>query len=194
MNSLIPIIKELERIYDLLAKDFALKYDRPIITVQTRGRMKSTTGWFVNSKWMKGKKEISEINLCAEELKRHPVETLIHEMVHYANNCEDIEDCNAHQYHNKAFKAKAENYGLTVKKDGRHGWSDTSLSDKLKAKLAKYNIDNKLFELYRKENISVSLPTKMKKYSCGCTTLRCATNLQAKCLKCNNDFIVEENE
>jgi hypothetical protein len=194
MNSIIPLIKELERIYDLLAKDFSLKYERPIITVQTKGRSKSMLGWFSKERWQYNKKEIGEINLCAEELKKDPIETLIHEMTHYVNSQEKIEDCNNAGYHNKTFKTKAESYGLNVEKNGRHGWGLTSLSDNLKEKLKLYNIDYKLFELYRKESVHFTLPTKMKKWSCGCTTTRCAVDLKAKCLKCNNEFFLKEQE
>lgn len=191
MNSIIPLIKELERVYDTLAKRFDLKYDRPIITIQTKGRQQSL-GWYWNNKWQYKKKEIGEINICAEELNKNPIETLIHEMVHYSNSCQKIEDCNTQQYHNKAFKTRAENYGLNVEKDGRNGWGLTTLSDKMKEILKELDINYKVFELFRKENIKIVAPTKMKKYSCGCTTIRCATDLKAKCLKCNNEFIIQE--
>jgi len=191
-NSIIPIIKELERVYDALAKIFELKHDRPIITIQTKGRQKQALGWHWTDKWEIGKKSISEINICAEDLNKNPIETLIHEMAHHANSCDKIEDCNNSGYHNKAFKTKAESYGLNVEKLGRHGWANTSLSDKLKGILNTLKIDYKVFELYRKEHLTITAPTKMKKYSCGCTTIRCATDIQAKCLKCNNNF--EEKE
>lgn len=188
MNSINPIIKELERVYDALAKDFKLKASRPIITVQTKGRQKDTLGWYWSEKWQLDKKEIGEINICAEGLNKQPIETLIHEMVHYANYCEKTEDCNAHQYHNKNFKTKAESYGLNVEKQGRHGWAFTTLSDTLKPKLEKLKINYKLFKLYRKTSRSLTLPTKMKKYRCDCTTVRCATDLNAKCLSCSKEF------
>jgi len=116
MNSIIPIIKELERIYDVLSNHFNLKYERPIITIQTKGSQRTTLGWYCDKKWFNGKKEIAEINICAEEIKKNPIETLIHEMVHYSNSCEEKEDCSVHQYHNKIFRDLAENYGLNVKK------------------------------------------------------------------------------
>lgn len=191
-KSLIPIIKELERVYDILAKKFNLsKYPRPLITIQTQGRQKNTLGWYGANRWKEGKKEIPEINICAESLNKNPIETLIHEIVHYHNSCEKIEDCNQHQYHNKHFKSRAENYGLSVEKDGRHGWGDTSLSDNLKLYLKTLNINYKVFELYRTVPISITAPTKLRKFRCDCTTVRCATDLQAKCIKCGKEFIEE---
>jgi hypothetical protein len=191
-NSIIPIIKELERVYDALSLKFDLKYPRPIITIQSKGRQKQTLDWHWADKWEVGKKTISEINICAEELNKNPIETLVHEMVHYSNTCDKIEDCNSQQYHNKAFKVRAENYGLNVEKAGRWGWAFTSVSDKLKKMLEEIKPNETIFKLYRKEHLSITAPTKMKKYSCGCTTIRCATDLSAKCLKCNNEFEVKE--
>ncbi len=191
-NSIIPLIKELERVYDILAKDFNIKQERPLIIIQTKGRQKNTMGWFAENRWQKNKKEIGEITLCAEHLKNNPIETLIHETVHYINSCEKIEDCNNSGYHNKHFKLRAENYGLNVEKDGRHGWGLTSLSKELEEKLKKINIDSKIFELYRKEYPSITTPTKMKKWKCDCTVVRCAVDLEAVCSKCNKKFEVQE--
>jgi len=191
-NSIIPIIKELERIYDALAIIFKLQHSRPIITIQTKGRQKQTMGWHWAEGWKRGKKTYSEINICAEELNNNAIETLIHEMAHYSNHCEKIDDCNNQQYHNKKFKERAELYGLNVEKDGRHGWGETSLSDNLKKILERIKPNESTFKLYRKTHLTITTPTKMKKYKCECTTIRCATDLKAKCLKCNNEF--EEQE
>jgi len=191
MNSIIPLIKELERVYDLLSTKFELKHDRPIITIQTKGREK-TLGWFSNNRWQHDKKEIGEINICAENLNKDPIETLIHEMVHYSCACEKINDCNNAGYHNKEFKKKAETYGLNVEKMGRHGWGFTKLSENLDKQLKELKIDYKVFELFRKESLRITAPTKMKKYRCTCTTVRCATDLQATCKKCDKEFATLE--
>ena len=192
-NSICPIIQELERIYDILADKYGLGKlaKRPIITIQTKGSKKNTLGWYGANRWASGKKEINEINICAESLNKNPIETLIHEMVHYHNSCEKVKDCNAHQYHNKHFKERAENYGLNVEKDGRHGWAFTSVSPKLKKFLDTIKINKEVFNLYRQTQISIKAPTKLKKFTCGCTIIRCATELRAKCLKCNNEFTEE---
>lgn len=187
-NSIIPVIKELERIYDELAPKLNFKMTRPIITIQTRGSRKLLLGWYGADRWLQNKKEIGEINICAEELNGNPVETLVHEIVHYSNNCEKKSDCNSQQYHNKIFKEKAESYGLNVKNDGRHGWSETSISEKLQKILDLIKVDKEVFKLYRKSYISTSAPTKMKKYRCECTIVRCATDLQATCNKCKKPF------
>ena len=167
-NSIIPIIKELERIYDAVNAKFDFKYVRPLITIQTKGSQKNTLGWFGADRWQHDKKEIAEINICAESLNKNPVETLIHEMAHYANHCEKVEDCNSQQYHNKHFKIRAENYGLNVEKEGRHGWGLTSISERLQIILNDIKVNQEVFKLYRKTHLSITAPTKMKKYKCDC--------------------------
>lgn len=191
-NSIIPIIKELERVYDALSLKFNIKFTRPLITIQSKGRQKNTLGWYWDKKWQYNKKEVGEINICAEDLNKNPIETLVHEMVHYVNACEKVEDCNNAGYHNKLFKEKAESYGLNVEKNGRHGWGLTSLSDNLKKIIAEIKPNENTFKLYRKAHLKIVAPTKMKKWTCGCTTIRCAVDLQAQCLKCNKNF--EEKE
>lgn len=186
-NSIIPVIKELERVYDILSKQFDLKYNRPIITIQTKGR-KKILGWYSDNSWENNKTEIGEINICAESLNKNPIETLIHEMTHYSNACDKIDDCNASQYHNKHFKKRAESYGLNVNKDGRHGYALTTVSKNLQKTLDNIKIDYKVFELYRKQSLSIKAPTKMKKYKCDCTIVRCAVDFKAQCLKCNKQF------
>jgi hypothetical protein len=187
-NSIIPVIKELERIYDELAPKLHFKMARPIITVQTRGSRKLLLGWYGAERWHQDKNVIGEINICAEELNGNPVETLIHEIVHYSNSCEKKPDCNSQQYHNKIFKEKAESYGLNVKNNGRHGWAETSIGETLQKTLDGLKIDKEVFTIYRQSNISSPTPTKMKKYRCECTTVRCATDLQAICNKCKKPF------
>jgi hypothetical protein len=142
--------------------------------------------------WEHEKKEIGEINICAESLNKNPVETLIHEMSHYANHCEKILDRNNAGYHNKNFKVKAENYGLNIEKMGRHGWALTKVGEKLQIILNDLKINHEVFKLYRKTQLTMVAPTKMKKYRCTCTTVRCATELHATCDTCKKSFQLEE--
>lgn len=189
LNSICPVIQELERVYDGLCKILKVKKSRPIITIQTKGRS-SILGWHWKDKWQnKNKKLVSELNVCAEALNKNPIETLIHEMVHHHNSLDGISDCNSQQYHNKHFKNKAESYGLNVFKRGRLGWAETSLSDSLKQTLKTLKVKDEVFTLYRKENIKSSkAPTKMIKYRCDCTTVRCATDLNGTCNSCQKLF------
>ena len=58
--------------------------------------------------------------------------TLLHEMVHYYNYENGIQDCSrGNTYHNRRFKAAAEAHGLIVEHSDKYGWSHTSPSDEL---------------------------------------------------------------
>ena len=100
--------------------------DAPVFTlIPNRGRQ-SYYGWYWQGRWKDGKKSLPEINITADTLKRSVEEicnTLIHEMAHYKNNVEGINDCNANQYHNKHFKRRAEEFGLTVEKLKNKGYA-----------------------------------------------------------------------
>lgn len=193
-NSLIPAIKELERVYDLVAEHYKFVAPRPIITIQTKGRSKCC-GWHWKEKWADGKISLSEINICAEVINEHAVQTLIHEMCHHHNAVEGIIDCNsASQYHNKRFKERAEMYGLNCEKAGRFGWAMTTLGEELKKFLTEIKVNNEVFNLIRKETERTVAPTKMKKWSCGCTNLRVAVELNATCNSCNKKFEKQEEE
>ena len=115
--------------------------DAPVFTlIPNRGRQ-SYYGWYWQGRWKDGKKSLPEINITADTLKRSVEEicnTLIHEMAHYKNNVEGINDCNANQYHNKHFKKRAEEFGLTVEKLKNKGYARTELGEKAKNLVKKY--------------------------------------------------------
>jgi hypothetical protein len=117
-----------------------------IITIGTRGR-KAAFGWFRPEGWKKGKDDkMHEINICAEYLSRsidEVLETLIHELVHNFNKQKGIKDCSATNWHNKHFKATAEQFGLIVEKMEGKGWAKTSLGLKAKEAIKSFNLDSK---------------------------------------------------
>ena len=58
--------------------------------------------------------------------------TLLHEMVHYSNYENGIQDCSrGNTYHNKRFKACAESHGLCVSYSDKYGRSHTEPSESL---------------------------------------------------------------
>ncbi len=77
--------------------------------------------------------------------------TLLHEMVHHYCFLNDIKDTsNNGVYHNRKFKEEAEKRGLIIDKAQTIGWSLTTLKDETKSLINKLNIDEKVFEYYRK--------------------------------------------
>ena len=57
-NTIIEVIKELEKIYGIIAKKFNIFYPIPLITIQSKGRKKNTLGWYSKDKWLKDKEDL----------------------------------------------------------------------------------------------------------------------------------------
>jgi len=171
---------------------FQVAFPKPVIAIQTKGK-KNALGWFVGDKWENAvDKSIAEITIAAEHLKGEPediAETLIHEMTHYANNLAGVKDCSSFQYHNKQFRERAESVGLVVER-GPRGWAYTKLGPELLEKVKSAALDPQAFSLFRTGVKPQKQPTKMKKWSCGCTNIRVATAVEAVCHHCGQPFLL----
>ena len=189
----IEIEKALEQFNSIL---FDGKLENILITLQTKGRG-NFAGWCWAEKWVSKESSHTEINISAEYLTagyETLMEVLIHEMAHAINSQNGIKDCSKTQYHNKHFKASAELAGLHVE-NGKKGWAYTSIAKGGIAEKALNEIDinRDVFIYQRKEQGSkVKAPTKMKKWSCGCTNVRCAVELLAECQDCGNEFKLQD--
>ena len=188
----IEIEKALEQFNTIL---FDGKLENILITLQTKGRG-NFAGWCWAEKWVSKESSHTEINISAEYLTagyETIMEVLIHEMAHAINSQNGIKDCSKTQYHNKHFKASAELAGLHVE-NGKKGWAYTSIEKGGIAEKALNEIDinRDVFIYQRKEQGSkVKAPTKMKKWSCGCTNVRCAVELNAYCQDCGIPFVLQ---
>jgi hypothetical protein len=139
--------------------------------------------------------------LTEEFLNRNIWETLAthrHEMVHVLCDSLGIKDTsNNGRFHNKHFKATAEQYGLTVgERNGTHGYNQTSLSDIEKELLRiELNPDETQFELVRSQyQPKERAKTKLAKYECYCDQPKKVyiaekTVLTAECKDCNQYFV-----
>jgi hypothetical protein len=157
--------------FEFFNKELGTNLDVPVFTlIPNRGRQ-SYYGWYWQGRWKDGRKTLPEINITADTLKRDVeaiCETLIHEMVHYKNNVEEIVDCNANQYHNKAFKKRAEEFGLKVEKVKHRGYARTSLDEKAANLVKKYKNsilkgEKNPFHAYRVSEERVSIVKKNNK-------------------------------
>ena len=164
------VTEKLVEAFEFFNKELDTNLDAPVFTlIPNRGRQ-SYYGWYWQGRWKDGKKSLPEINITADTLKRSVediCETLIHEMVHYKNNVEEIVDCNVNQYHNKHFKKRAEEFGLVVEKMKNKGYAKTSLGEKANNLVKKYKNkyckdDKNPFHVYRvsEERISTVKSTK----------------------------------
>jgi hypothetical protein len=192
MRSIEPAVRELERAFWALAPLFpGVEFPQPVIAIQTRGRRRAL-GWFWHEKWgNESDQAIGETTITAEHL-RGPAEeiagTLVHEMVHYDNHLAGIKDCSSNQYHNKHFKERAESVGLVVTR-GPKGWAYTSNGPELLRRIQGLCLEPDAFSLFRKAREKQTAPTKMKRWSCGCMTIRAAVTVEARCLQCGRDFL-----
>ena len=138
----------LNKIFDLLnAEYFENELSRPTITIQSTPK---AYGHFSlkDDTWVSTIGNSHEINIGAGTLAR-PIEeviaTLLHEMVHYLNYKNGIQDCSrGNTYHNKRFKAAAESRGLQVSHHEKYGWSITAPTEQL----IDFAIDNGLTDNY----------------------------------------------
>ena len=125
----------LNKVFDLLnAEFFESVLSRPTITIQSTPK---AYGHFSlrDDTWISKKGASHEINIGAGTLAR-PIEdvaaTLLHEMVHYYNFVNGIQDCSrGGTYHNRRFKDSAEDHGLIVNHHDKYGWTITSPTESL---------------------------------------------------------------
>ena len=137
----------LNKVFDLLNEEFFENtLSRPTITIQSTPR---AYGHFSlrEDTWVSKLGGTHEINIGAGTLSR-PIEevaaTLLHEMVHYYNFENGVQDCSrGNTYHNRRFKASAEAHGLTVEHTDKYGWSRTSPSDALLDFIVRFFLNDK---------------------------------------------------
>lgn len=136
-----PEIEALETLFDRVNdRFFAGQLERAVITLAPGMRLKKGVnfGWFTTWRAWKAIDETAadgvdgyyEINISSDALQRPLIDivcTMAHEMVHMLNKLGDIQDCSrGGKYHNKRFKASAEQRGLIIDLDPKYGWSKTS--------------------------------------------------------------------
>ena len=199
----------LNKIFDLLnAEFFESTLSRPTITIQSTPK---AYGHFSlrDDTWVTKNGTTHEINLGAGTLAR-PIEevtaTLLHEMVHYHNYEMGIQDCSrGGTYHNKRFKASAEERGLIVTQSEKYGWAHTAPGDKL----LDFVLENGLTDILINRNefigyrvtgtgthngTGISIPRKKsstRKYICPCcgNSVRATKTVRIACLDCSEQMI-----
>ncbi len=199
----------LNKIFDLLNETyFENTLLRPTITIQSTPK---AYGHFSlrEDTWVSKLGGTHEINIGAGTLSRDiecVVATLLHEMVHYYNYVNGIQDCSrGNTYHNKRFKAAAEQRGLYVEHSDKYGWSHTSPSDEL----LQFCLDNDLGDILINRNefsgyrvtgtgthsgTGIEVPPKKsstRKYLCPCcgNSVRATKTVNIGCLDCGVQMI-----
>jgi len=199
----------LNKIFDLLNTEyFESALSRPTITIQSTPK---AYGHFSlrEDTWVSKIGGTHEINIGAGTLAR-PIEevvaTLLHEMIHYYNYENGVQDCSrGNTYHNKRFKTAAEERGLTVTHSDKYGWSHTSPTESL----LDFVINNDLTDilLNRNEftgfqiggtgthsgNVGGTTPktSSTRKYACPCCgmSVRATRTVRIACVDCNKQMV-----
>ncbi len=204
----------LEKIYrDLNTDKFGGELEEPIITVQSTPRAYGHVTY--GKVWKSKDNQKYELNMGAGTIGRpieETVSTMLHEMVHIYNIMHGIQDCSRNNtYHNKKFKAKAEEVGLVIDHDPRIGWSITSPSDALILYIAEKGWEDILIN--REEGYRIPIggkkgkdtgnpegeepkkkPSSTRKYICPCcgNSVRATKNVNIMCMDCNKQMVIEE--
>ena len=207
---IIPALETLYKAFDAInTKYFESKLAQPIITIQTNSHYnKNCLGWCTVDPLWKSKEDKKfkqwEICVCSERLKDDMisiVETLMHEVVHYANASYGIEDCKRGK-HNEHFKELAERVGLKVSKRRGVGWGMTEPTEDFVNFVVSLKLDMKVFDCFRDiiEKEKTKRKKKMFKFQCPeCKEIiKGKATLKAVCEDCGQEFIlieeVEESE
>lgn len=159
-----------------LARPLKQKSARPPrIILAAASRRKLTLGWHWPKKWIFNGKEISEIAILPDAVNEGVVKAanvVLHELVHYINYTNGIEDCSRQgRYHNKFFKSLAETVGLETFLMGSYGYAWTELTEET-AKIVKQwskesKIDAKVFKFQRQHTPAPRTLQKLMCSNCG---------------------------
>ena len=202
----------LNKVFDLLNQEFfegALS--RPTITIQSTPK---AYGHFSlrEDTWVSKLGETHEINIGAGTLAR-PIEdvaaTLLHEMVHYYNHINGIQDCSrGNTYHNRQFKEAAEARGLSVRRSDKYGWSHTSPDDALLEFVLKNDLTDILINRNDFGGFQITgtgthngAPTfggvaprksSSRKYICPCCgmSIRATREVNVACMDCDEQLLL----
>jgi hypothetical protein len=132
-----------------------------------------------------------EVTMNSRHLDRplwQQLATLFHEELHawqYLYN-----KPGENNYHNVPFRRKAGMFGLVIDERGRHlGILPGRFTELLSAHgVDMSTLPEPVVEGPAPMAARLRGESKMRKYRCGCTTVRCAVELAAQCLKCRMDF------
>ncbi|WP_229686880.1 hypothetical protein [Longimycelium tulufanense] len=163
-------------------------------------------GHFAAARWQRGDAQMPELFVAGEGLKRGagPVlGTLIHEAAHGLAFVRGIKDTSRQgKYHNKRFKALAEELGVVIGHDPVIGYSPTTLPPSTAAEYRQVltQLEAALTELYRHAEQPGATKPKSSNYvkaMCECPrVIRVGKTVLAEapitCGACGRDFVAEE--
>lgn len=198
----------LNKIFDLLNEEyFESELARPTITIQSTPK---AYGHFSlrDDTWVSVTGSTHEINIGAETLAR-PIEsvvtTMLHEMVHYHNYCQGVQDCSrGGTYHNRRFRDACLVRDMLVTHSDRYGWSHTAPADGLLEFVLKNDLTDILLSRNEWSSFHIGGGTgthdggsvgvapvrtsSSRKYICPCCglSIRATKVVRVACVECGN--------
>jgi hypothetical protein len=131
----VALVTSLARVWSAIRKHHPDVPGVVLLPAPNPHRQTNVLGHFAALRWSarkdNGAAVIHEVVVVAEHLNRSAedvVETLLHEAAHAMNFARGRKDCSASQYHNRVFKAAAEEVGLTVIQMPHYGFAQTRLT------------------------------------------------------------------
>ena len=224
MAELSPILAELEKLYPKLVERYGseLSYysshipEPPVITLASKGRKRTQTGWYVPEVWVDSQEDVlaslagvpeaertrlsrAEIVL-ATELLEDPVQTaaelLRQTIVHWQRG----EVAGAQGYYPIWWEYSATRFGFkapVLDDQPSRGWAGWKPNQPEEWKRWVFeHMNTSVFEVARKSDTTGPRPgSRMKKWTCGCTVIRSATQVKMVCEGCGNKVRwAEKNE
>lgn len=136
-----------------------------------------------NGYGLRGEIAINTLYLFEEREVWEILGTLLHELLHAWQQAHGTPSRGNH--HNAEFRQKALGLGLDIDAKGVTGFAADS---PFKMLLAQYGVPAPA-EATPRSSTRKRGDSKLKKWSCGCTSVRVAvTDFKAQCLKCNEQF------
>lgn len=217
MGNMSPIVAELERLYiEVVERWFrpwlgdngadVLLAEPPMMTVASRGRKATVTGWYVPAVWKDTGEDIlaalagegdapvalkrAEVVIASELLSKPTLvvaEVARQTMAHAKRNMRVGENL----YYPQVWEQNAPEVGCTAtinpKQPGK-GWSLWKPEPEFR-EWSIGVIDLSVFDVKRIGLKARQAPgSRMKKWRCGCTTIRCATEVVGVCAKCGQKW------
>ncbi|MBE6529384.1 MAG: SprT family zinc-dependent metalloprotease [Ruminococcaceae bacterium] len=199
----------LNKIFDLLNQHFFEgTLSRPTITIQSTPKAYGHFSLRADT-WISKIGGTHEINIGAGTLAR-PIEevvaTLLHEMIHYFNYENGVQDCSrGGTYHNGRFKRAAEERGLIVKHSEKHGWAHTEPNEELLDFVIEKGLTNILINRNEQSGFAIGgtgthngadgvapKPSSTRKYICPCCgmSVRATRMVRIACMDCETQMVV----
>ena len=127
-----------------------------------------------------------EVTLNAKYLNRpiaEILETLLHELLHEWQELHGKPSTS--NYHNVEYRRKASEFGFVVHRRGHH---EAVVPGSFTELLERCGVDPSWVLKLPPAPVRPVGTSKMKKWSCRCTNVRCAVELRATCLSCGAPF------